>query len=37
MGDEPSESHLDLLKNKISLSNTDLYELAYNHCMPFLI
>ena len=37
MGDDPSESHLDLLKDKISLSNSDLYELAYNHCKMRLI
>lgn len=32
MGQDPSESHLDLLKVKITLSNSELYELAYNHC-----
>ena len=32
MADESSSSQIDVLKNKISLSNSELYELAYNHC-----
>lgn len=32
MSDDPNESRLGLLKKKVNLSNSDLYELAYNHC-----